>query len=96
MDPGYKLLQNLKQVPNLVNEDPSIITPTNTSFMDMPWSDFSKLLAQQNRRSSASSNSSSNETSSVEYDEQDINNESLGNWDAQIGYQEGGKIVRNH
>lgn len=27
MDPGYKLLQNLKQVPNLVNEDPSIITP---------------------------------------------------------------------
>ncbi|KAG2182261.1 hypothetical protein INT43_007188 [Umbelopsis isabellina] len=108
MDPGYKLLQKLKQVPNLVNEDPSIITPliltccssiqTNTSFMDMPWSDFSKLLAQQNRRSSSStsSNASSNEVSSEEYDEQDINDDTLGNWDAQTGYQEGGKIVRQH
>ncbi|CAM0142732.1 hypothetical protein VKS41_002709 [Umbelopsis sp. WA50703] len=98
MDPGYKLLQKLKQVPNLVNEDPAIITPTNTSFMDMPWSDFSKLLAQQNRRasSSASSSASSNEVSSEEYDEQNINDDTLGNWDAQTGYQEGGKIIRQH
>ncbi|KAH8556447.1 hypothetical protein BGW37DRAFT_515359 [Umbelopsis sp. PMI_123] len=95
MDPGHQLLQKLKLVPNLVNEDPSIITPTNTSFMDMPWSDFSKLLAKQDRRASASSNSSA-ETSPATYDEQDINDESLGNWDAQIGYQEGNKIIRNH
>jgi hypothetical protein len=64
--------------------------------MDMPWSDFSKLLAQQDRRASGSSNSASDEASSSEYDEEDINNESLGNWDAQIGYQEGDKIIRNH
>jgi hypothetical protein len=71
---------------------------TNTSFMDMPWSDFSKLLAQQNRRasSSASSSASSNEVSSEEYDEQNINDDTLGNWDAQTGYQEGGKIIRQH
>lgn len=29
MDPGHQLLQKLKLVPNLVNEDPSIITPVN-------------------------------------------------------------------
>ncbi|CAO3677154.1 unnamed protein product [Umbelopsis ramanniana] len=84
----------LKLVPNLVNEDPSITTPTNTSFMEMPWSDFSKLLAQQNRRASASS---SDETASTSTNsDQDINDDSLGNWDAQIGYQEGDKIIRNH
>ncbi|KAI9287070.1 hypothetical protein BC943DRAFT_270092, partial [Umbelopsis sp. AD052] len=88
MDPGHQLLQKLKLVPNLVNEDPSITTPTNTSFMEMPWSDFSKLLAQQNRRASASSHNSDETSSTSTNSDQDINDESLGNWDAHIGYQE--------
>lgn len=44
MDPGLKLLQHIKTIPNLVNEDPSIITPENSTFTDLPWSDLSKLL----------------------------------------------------
>lgn len=35
MDPGHQLLQKLKLVPNLVNEDPSITTPV---IMLMLWS----------------------------------------------------------
>lgn len=87
MDPGYKLLQHIKTVPNLINEDPSIVTPTNTSFMDLPWSDFSKMLASKKndvakgRRSSATSVDST-ETSSTH------SQEDLGNWDSMTYYQD--------
>ncbi|KAI8968420.1 hypothetical protein BDF20DRAFT_916947 [Mycotypha africana] len=101
MDPGYKLLQHIKTVPNLINEDPSITTPKNSSFMDLPWSEFSKLLAtndNKHRVSTASStdtnissksttaNSSSTDLSSL----QNIEEESiqLGNWDSMTGYQD--------
>ncbi|KAI9283388.1 hypothetical protein BY458DRAFT_496376 [Sporodiniella umbellata] len=80
MDPGYKLLQHIKTVPNLINEDPSIITPKNSSFMDLPWSSFSALL--QRRTSYSSSSSSSSEESSS------ADNFSLGNWDSMTGYQD--------
>ncbi|KAI8359141.1 hypothetical protein BD560DRAFT_405429 [Blakeslea trispora] len=86
MDPGYKLLQHIKTVPNLINEDPSITTPKNSSFMDLPWSDFSKLLSdkQIQRRSSDTSVNSSASNSSDESPE----NFSLGNWDSMTGYQD--------
>ncbi|KAI7870095.1 uncharacterized protein EV154DRAFT_530227 [Mucor mucedo] len=83
MDPGYTLLQHIKTVPNLINEDPSITTPKNSSFMDMPWSEFSKLLNNK-RRSSASASSTSSQSSSDETPE----NFSLGNWDSMTGYQD--------
>lgn len=83
MDPGYTLLQHIKTVPNLINEDPSITTPKNSSFMDMPWSEFSKLLNNK-RRSSASASSTSSESSTDETPE----NFSLGNWDSMTGYQD--------
>jgi hypothetical protein len=85
MDPGYKLLQHIKTVPNLINEDPSITTPKNSSFMDMPWSEFSKLLDTNKRRASSSS-SSTTETSSAAAEEPE--NFSLGNWDSMTGYQD--------
>lgn len=90
MDPGYKLLQHIKTVPNLINEDPSIITPKNSSFMDMPWSEFSKLLSTNNRRASASSSSTVSDTSSVDTSSVDESPEnfSLGNWDSMTGYQD--------
>ncbi|CAO3610882.1 unnamed protein product [Mucor fragilis] len=86
MDPGYKLLQHIKTVPNLINEDPSITTPKNSSFMDMPWSEFSKLLNTNKRRSSASASSTTSEESS----DSDATKEdfSLGNWDSMTGYQD--------
>jgi hypothetical protein len=84
MDPGYTLLQHIKTVPNLINEDPSITTPKNTSFMDMPWSEFSKLLKDK-RRSSASASSVSSESTAGDSVQEDL---SLGNWDAMTGYQD--------
>lgn len=83
MDPGYTLLQHIKTIPNLINEDPSITTPKNSSFMDMPWSEFSKLLSN-NRRSSASASSTSSESTIDDSPE----NFSLGNWDSTTGYQD--------
>lgn len=99
MDPGQKLLQHLKTVPNLVNEDPSTITPTNTSFVDMPWSDFSKMLSekqkrQNHQRMTTSSSSSSAQTSdTTDYartvpEKGSVEDFSLGNWDASTGYQD--------
>ncbi|KAI8379457.1 uncharacterized protein BYT42DRAFT_568877 [Radiomyces spectabilis] len=90
MDPGYKLLQHIKTVPNLINEDPSITTPKNSSFMDLPWSQFSTLL---NRRSSDSSASvvSGSSTPSLSEDES-VEDVSLGNWDSMTGYQDGQHI----
>jgi hypothetical protein len=86
MDPGYKLLQHIKTVPNLINEDPSITTPKNSSFIDLPWSEFSKLLKHPTSSSTsiASSNTSSNQSSDNEEEE----NLSLGNWDSMTGYQD--------
>ncbi|KAG2235720.1 hypothetical protein INT48_009135 [Thamnidium elegans] len=86
MDPGYTLLQHIKTIPNLINEDPSITTPKNSSFMDMPWSEFSKLLNNK-RRASVSSSSTSSESSSSSTDES-TENFSLGNWDSMTGFQD--------
>ncbi|KAI8647860.1 hypothetical protein BD408DRAFT_407912 [Parasitella parasitica] len=86
MDPGYKLLQHIKTVPNLINEDPSITTPKNSSFMDMPWSEFSKLLSTNKRRSSASASSIISEESTDSTDDKE--DFSLGNWDSMTGYQD--------
>ncbi|KAI7848194.1 hypothetical protein BDC45DRAFT_450623 [Circinella umbellata] len=86
MDPGYKLLQHIKTVPNLINEDPSIVTPKNSSFMDLPWSDFSKLLAKQDTKMTRRASNASVETTSTSSSTSD--NQELGNWDAMTGYQD--------
>ncbi|CAM0140561.1 hypothetical protein VKS41_006580 [Umbelopsis sp. WA50703] len=83
MDPGNNLLEQLKLVPNLVSEDPATITPTNSSFLDMPYANFSKLLSE--RRSSATtiaSNESNSDLSTASSQEQDIGML----WDSQVGY----------
>ncbi|KAG2172214.1 hypothetical protein INT43_004755 [Umbelopsis isabellina] len=87
MDPGSKLLEQLKLVPNLVSEDPATITPTNSSFLDMPYSEFSKLLSER-RRSSATtiaSNESNSDLSTTSSQEQEDNGML---WDSQVGYQQ--------
>ncbi|KAG0750593.1 hypothetical protein G6F57_000569 [Rhizopus arrhizus] len=81
MDPGYKLLQHIKTIPNLINEDPSITTPKNSSFTDLPWSDVSTLLKRRASLSSSSSHTTNEESVSSE-------NFSLGNWDSMTGYQD--------
>ncbi|KAF7724838.1 protein kinase [Apophysomyces ossiformis] len=65
MDPGYSLLQHIKTVPNLISEDPSVATPKNSSFMDLPWSEFSKLLAQKRRPSESSTHTEDSAASST-------------------------------
>ncbi|KAG2230360.1 hypothetical protein BDF21DRAFT_426488 [Thamnidium elegans] len=96
MDPGHKLMQHLKTVPNLVNEDPSTITPSNTSFVDIPWSDFSKMLANNRKASaekpkeSATSVSKGQETdyTFTSPEKGSVEDFSLGNWDSSTGYQD--------
>ncbi|KAI8338240.1 hypothetical protein BC941DRAFT_425016 [Chlamydoabsidia padenii] len=80
MDPGYKLLQHIRTMPNLINEDPSITTPKNTSFMDLPWSELSILLNQNKRRTSAASTDGSDYSSEDESVQDSL-------WDANTGYQ---------
>ncbi|KAL0145291.1 hypothetical protein V8B55DRAFT_1460368 [Mucor lusitanicus] len=54
--------------------------------MDMPWSEFSKLLNTNKRRSSASASSTTSEASTdSESTKEDF---SLGNWDSMTGYQD--------
>jgi hypothetical protein len=88
MDPGYALLQHIKTVPNLINEDPSITTPKNSSFMDMPWSEFSKLLSKDNNKRRASGSSDSTASTTASTPEETSENMSLGNWDYMTGYQD--------
>ncbi|KAI7884460.1 uncharacterized protein EV154DRAFT_522200 [Mucor mucedo] len=93
MDPGHKLMQHIKTVPNLVSEEPSTTTPSNTSFVDLPWNEFSKLLAK-NRKDRAEKI----KESATPQEDQDftltrpqkgsVENFSLGNWDACTGYQD--------
>lgn len=96
MDPGHKLLQHLKTVPNLVNEDPSTITPSNTSFVDIPWKDFSKMLANNRKASAEKCKESATPVSKEEEtdytftrpEKGSVEDFSLGNWDSSTGYQD--------
>ncbi|CAO3644726.1 unnamed protein product [Cunninghamella echinulata] len=81
MDPGSKLLAHIATIPNLISEDPSIVTPKNSSFMDLPWSELSKLM-NQDRRSSTSTATSDDSSSD---DDASIDN-SL--WDSNTYYQD--------
>ncbi|KAI8344143.1 hypothetical protein BC941DRAFT_407874 [Chlamydoabsidia padenii] len=84
MDPGHKLLEHIKTIPNLINEDPSVTTPKNSSFMDLPWSELSKLLNNQKRRTSTTS-ADSVLVSDASVSEDESVDDSL--WDANTGYQ---------
>ncbi|KAI8075831.1 uncharacterized protein B0P05DRAFT_546578 [Gilbertella persicaria] len=92
MDPGQKYVQNLKSVPNLVSEEPSIITPTNTSFVDVPWSDFAKLLAQKRKTTAEKCKNNplpeSEDYSPTQPAKSSIEDFRIGNWDAATGYQD--------
>lgn len=83
MDPGHKFLQNLKTVPNLVNEDPSITTPQNTAFVDRPWSEVNKAIEEQRKHVATLAKSTL-----TEVPESPSERISLGNWDASTGYQD--------
>ncbi|SAL98256.1 hypothetical protein [Absidia glauca] len=84
MDPGHKLLEHIKTIPNLINEDPSVTTPKNSSFMDLPWSELSKLLNNQKRRASTTSADSVVVSDSSVSEDESVD-DSL--WDANTGYQ---------
>ena len=104
MDPGQKLLEKLKLVPNLVSEDPATTTPvscesihllfpayilhfniqTNSSFLDLPFTEFSKLLDQSRASdTTVSSNTSSTTDRSIA---SDADNATMCSWDYQVGY----------
>jgi hypothetical protein len=90
MDPGYKYLQQIKTVPNLVSEEPSTITPKNTSFVDVPWSDFTKLLAQKRESINAQCRQSQQllDEHNNPPEKDTVEDFNLGNWDACTGYQD--------
>ncbi|CEP18449.1 hypothetical protein [Parasitella parasitica] len=93
MDPGQEHIQHLKTVPNLVSEEPSTITPSNTSFVDVPWSDFSKMLASKSESNAKKLKESTtptkcNDYSPIEKDKGSVEDFTLGNWDAATGYQD--------
>ncbi|KAF1799462.1 hypothetical protein V8B55DRAFT_1538734 [Mucor lusitanicus] len=93
MDPGQELLQHLKTVPNLVSEEPSTITPSNTSFVDVPWSDFSKMLASKSESTAKklkenAAPTAQDDHSPISKDEGSVEDFTLGNWDAATGYQD--------
>jgi hypothetical protein len=91
MDPGEINRARLKLVPNLVDEDPSIVTPKNTSFVDMPWKEFQKQLQdnrEHNKKETHSKSTSTEEDITHTYPEEgSIEDFSLCNWDADTGYQ---------
>lgn len=96
MDPGQKFLQKLKTVPNLVDEAPSTITPKNTSFVDIPWSDFSEMLAQKRNVDAEKSKESATpvkkeddvDLTFTQPEKGSVEDFTLGNWDASTGFQD--------
>lgn len=90
MDPGYKYMQQLKTVPNLVSEEPSTITPKNTSFVDVPWSDFTKQLAQKRENTNKKFTGSKGplDEHNVPPEDDTVEDFNIGNWDASTGYQD--------
>lgn len=93
MDPGQELLKHIKTIPNLVSEEPSTITPSNTSFVDVPWSDFSKMLASNSASTAkklkeSATPTTNNDYSPIQKDKGSVEDFTLGNWDAATGYQD--------
>ncbi|RUS13713.1 hypothetical protein BC938DRAFT_477710 [Jimgerdemannia flammicorona] len=86
MDPGIQLLRHLKTVPNLISEDPAVVTPpAQKSFMDMPWESFSRLLAEKKPTGSLASRSQEN--LSLDSDIEEDDNVLAANWDGMTGAQ---------
>ncbi|KAI8373777.1 hypothetical protein BD560DRAFT_394358 [Blakeslea trispora] len=92
MDPGHNYIQKLKTVPNLVSEEPSTITPKNTSFVDVPWNDFVELLAQKRKAAVDKCKNNplpvSEDHSPTQPEKSSIEDFRMGNWDAATGYQD--------
>ncbi|KAI9318208.1 hypothetical protein BX666DRAFT_1936010 [Dichotomocladium elegans] len=92
MDPGYKLLQHIKTFPNLINEDPSVVTPKNTSFLDLPWENLSTLLASKQQQIAATTTTTAaamgRRDSSTSVDSCSSSDKELGNWDSMTGFQD--------
>lgn len=76
MDPGLSLLEHIKSVPNLINEDPSIVTPKCVSFSSRrPWKE---------QPISAIAGGGSHDSS----DEATSDTLCLGNWDSMTTFQD--------
>lgn len=87
MDPGIKLLRQLKTVPNLISEDPSVVTPeSQKSFMDLPWESFSRLLTEKKFSPVGSPASRSQENLAVVPSDED-DTVLAANWDGMTGAQ---------
>lgn len=80
MDPGISLLEHIKTIPNLINEDPSIVTPKCVSFSHRPWTEHSippeMAVSSSGNESCDSSDKVISETSC------------LGNWDGMTTFQD--------
>lgn len=98
MDPGSSHLEQLKRVPNLVQEDPSIITPSQQKkYMNMSWKDLSAIIekdkqnAEQVERVHDKKKRNQEHNSTTTCPQQDItipDEKSEPNWDSETGYQD--------
>ncbi|KAL0073804.1 hypothetical protein J3Q64DRAFT_1775012 [Phycomyces blakesleeanus] len=87
MDPGRKNLENLKKSPNLVSEEPSIITPTNqTAIGNLSWKDFKCLLAKRKAEEERVYEANERRKSTHQDIDSTINTDA--NWDSRTGYQD--------
>lgn len=76
MDPGLSLLEHIKSVPNLINEDPSIVTPKCVSFSRRPWKEEPISAIAEDGGSHDSSDKVTSDTLC------------LGNWDSMTTFQD--------
>lgn len=97
MDPGESYLKRLKGVPNLIDEDPSIISPSQQkNYLDMSWQEFNNLLKeraeklqkQQQPEGGKESSSKRRQPSLPENAAISNQREPEANWDSGTGYQD--------
>ncbi|KAI9496994.1 hypothetical protein BDB00DRAFT_806327 [Zychaea mexicana] len=102
MDPGQSHFEKLKTVPHLIDEDPSIITPSSQKrYMDMPWKDFAAMMQKnkeaaekyekyQKRKDDNTTDSATDKSisSSPAGTPAVEEGENEGAWDSETGYQD--------
>ncbi|KAI9274490.1 hypothetical protein BDA99DRAFT_533126 [Phascolomyces articulosus] len=107
MDPGQSHLERLKKVPNLIDEDPSVITPAQQKgYMNMPWKEFSAMMQKNNKENAQKCDKFQNQQKSHTAETSRTTSssgtpaieegENEGAWDSETGYQDEGHAAQLH
>ncbi|KAI8975421.1 hypothetical protein BDF20DRAFT_878576 [Mycotypha africana] len=91
MDPGKKVLDNLDKVPNLVDQEPSIVTPPHTASNDVSWEEYAKTLNDKRNDAIEHTRKSyaiPDDHSPLKPEHGPMDDFTISNWDANTGYQD--------